>query len=804
MQSHVIVLCLLVGGTAMPADTSRASTSTIDDCRYSSNAAAQAAWQPMRGSAPALAARLNGEPVLRLSCNFKGTTFERASWDRKVKLNLAAYQGIELRVFSTDLKPVAHFNIYFRSGNGWYSGAFFPDSAAQWNTLEIEKANLRMEGQPSGWSNIDAIRISAWRGRDENTEIYLGGVRGYGVLGQDASVAILRADSAPGEERHSVEEFTANVAGYLSALGIRSATCSDLDVTAAQLRVAKLVILPHNPSLPEHAAEALIEYLSHGGRLLAFYHLPAKLNAAVQIAGGEFIKGPFSAIQFPAGALAGTPLRVEQRSWNIVAAKPVPGSSRVLAEWLDGQGRPTGYPAVIASRNCILMTHVLLKDDAANQRQMLMAMVGQLAPEVLKQSVEMAIARIGRVGSARTFDAAVALISRTAKNDGTVRAGIESARRMRQDARNLSAQGKYVEASQKAAAANERLVESFARAQRPLHGEFRAFWCHNAAGVQGMEWDEAIKRLADNGFTAIVPNMLWAGAAFYPSKVLPAAREAGEKGDQIAQCLAACRKYGLQMHVWKVDWNLGAHAPAEFVEQMRSEHRLQKSSHGKEEPWLCPSHPANQKLEIDSMVEVARTYDVDGIHFDYIRYPDGDHCFCEGCRERFTKAAGVKIEQWPREVLEAGPYRQQWLDWRRDNITTVVKGVSEQVRRMKPKMKISAAVFRNWAVDRDGVGQDWKLWCERGYLDFVCPMDYTESDVQFDVWVASQKLWAGKTPVYPGIGASASSSLLGSDRVIGQIQIARKYKTGGFVIFNYGVSEAAELLPMLGMGITRR
>jgi uncharacterized lipoprotein YddW (UPF0748 family) len=237
---------------------------------------------------------------------------------------------------------------------------------------------------------------------------------------------------------------------------------------------------------------------------------------------------------------------------------------------------------------------------------------------------------------------------------------------------------------------------------------------------------------------------------------------------------------------------------------MRHEGRLQASSSGKEEPWLCPSHPENQKLEIAAMVEVARNYDVDGIHFDYIRYPDGDHCFCAGCRERFAKAAGVAIEHWPQDVLANGPFRQQWLDWRRGNITTVVRAVSEQARAVKPKIKISAAVFRNWAVDRDGVGQDWKLWCDRGYLDFVCPMDYTGSDRQFDNWIASQKEWAGKVPVYPGIGESSSSSQLGVDRVIGQIQITRQHKTSGFVIFNYGASEAKDLAPMLGLGITAK
>ncbi len=148
--------------------------------------------------------------------------------------------------------------------------------------------------------------------------------------------------------------------------------------------------------------------------------------------------------------------------------------------------------------------------------------------------------------------------------------------------------------------------------------------------------------------------------------------------------------------------------------------------------------------------------------------------------------------------------RQAWLDWRRDNITTVVKAVSEQVRALKPKLKISAAVFQNWTRDRDSVGQDWKLWCEKGYMDFVCPMDYTASHRSFEGLVRQQVEWAGKARCYPGIGVSASSSHFGPDEVIEQINVTRKYNTKGFTIFNYGVAESKELLPMLGMGITRK
>ncbi len=200
------------------------------------------------------------------------------------------------------------------------------------------------------------------------------------------------------------------------------------------------------------------------------------------------------------------------------------------------------------------------------------------------------------------------------------------------------------------------------------------------------------------------------------------------------------------------------------------------------------------------MVEIVRRYDVDGVHFDYIRYPDGDHCFCNGCKTRFEQATGTSIPHWPQDVLPRGPQRQAWLDWRRGNITTVVKAVSEQARAIKPKIKLSAAVFRNWPTDRDEVGQDWKLWCERGYLDFVCPMDYSASNAQFDNWVKHQREWAGRTPCYPGIG----SYMMPPDRVIEEIQTTRRHDTKGFTIFNYDAATAQSLVPMLGAGITRK
>jgi uncharacterized lipoprotein YddW (UPF0748 family) len=434
---------------------------------------------------------------------------------------------------------------------------------------------------------------------------------------------------------------------------------------------------------------------------------------------------------------------------------------------------------------------------------MLLAMAGSLAPDISRQAAEGAIAQIGKIAGFKSFDAAMDGIARAGEGIPGVAGALAPARALREQALAQVSKKNFAAAIESASGAARQTMQAFCMAQRPSPGEFRAFWCHDAFGVEGMKWEEAVRRLADNGFTAILPNMLWGGAAFYDSKVLPAAEKLAGRGDQIAECLAACKKHGIQMHVWKVNWNLGSQAPAEFVAKMRREGRLQAGARGEEELWLCPSNPDNQKLEIDSLVEVARNYDVDGIHFDYIRYPDADHCFCGGCRKRFAQASGLAIKDWPADVLRPGPAHERWLDWRRDNITAVVKAVSERAREIKPKIRLSAAVFSNWAADRDSVGQDWKLWCEKGYLDFVCPMDYTPSNANFEAMVDRQVGWAGKTPCYPGIGFSASSSHFGADRAIAQINITRRHRTGGFVIFNYGEPESRELLPMLGLGATK-
>ncbi|MEW6355893.1 MAG: family 10 glycosylhydrolase [Planctomycetota bacterium] len=801
----LIASCAVFGPPAPP----KADYQMVDGFAYPSHEAARKEWRPMGETAPVSVANLGGEWALRMPCNFEGTKIDRASWDRTVDLDLTTCQGLQFKMFSEDASPISSFTLYLQSGDGWYSVRFAPEKGGQWCTILIDKSKSDVEGSPAGWGKIKTLRLSAWRGKDVDTEIYIADL---GLLGADAEIAIIRGESVAKkspDEAKSVATFSENVAQCLADVGLSYAMISDLDVTAKRLRGKKVVILPHNPNMPDNVADELVKYIQDGGKIIGFYGLHLKLRDAVGIPGGNHIKqdrpGSFASIHFTPAALPGAPDVVGQRSWNISESQAVKGKSRVAAYWFDDQGKSTGHPAVVVSDSAIQMTHVLITDDLTNKRNMLLAMVGQFAPDLWRKAVVSAIEQIGRFGPYASFQEAKDGLWWAAMMNLPVTNKVEEATQLRNQASGLCSEHKYATAMNRAARAQNLMIEAYCQAQKPQKGEHRAWWCHSAFGVDGMTWDEAIKNLADNGFTAILPNMLWGGTAFYESAVLPIDSSVKEKGDQIALCAAACKKYGVECHVWKVNWNMSGRASKEFVEQMKKAGRTQVMLDGKEEErWLCPSHPDNQKLEIDSMVEVARKYDVTGIHFDYIRYPGGQSCFCAGCRERFEKILGQKVKNWPEDCRKDDAVKQKWLDFRRSNITKVVAAVSEQARKVKPKIEISAAVFRNWPVDRDGVGQDWKLWCDKGYLDFVCPMDYTPINAQFENFVKLQRGWAGKVPCYPGIGLSCWQPSNDICKLIDQIKITRTLGTGGFTIFNYHVSEAKEMVPLCGKGITRK
>jgi uncharacterized lipoprotein YddW (UPF0748 family) len=762
-------------------------------------------FSPMSGSEQVTLYGDGDRRAVYLPCNFEGTDHDRASWDVAIQADLAVARGIQFYFYCADAKPIASFAVYFHSGDGWYrAGLSLPDER-QWHRIIIDKSTTGIEENPAGWGQVDTIRISAWRGKGRDTACAIAAI---GPIGTDADILVLRADSAAADHPNEAKSFTTfaeTVSTCLARLDIPYAMLSDLDVTAERLRGRKLVILPYNPSLPDGMIDLLAGFVKDGGRIMTFYSLVPQIADLLQVERGPWVhpeNGNFQGFASVSDRVPGFPSFVPQGSWNAQLARPIAGKSWTQAVWRDHEGNNTDYPAITASETGMHISHVLLTDGWEAKKTMMLAMVGFYVPGLWERAAKARFEAIGHFAEFADFDAFRAAMSRY--TDAEVRQHLDRTLAKRKDAQAALAQNRWPATISLSAEAANDAVRTWCVAQHAVPDEHRAFWCHSAFGLNGKTWDEAIAFLARHGFNAILPNMLWGGVAFYPSEVLPVYSDIDTKGDQIQQCLDACRRYNVECHIWKVNFNMGSRTPREFVDAMNDAGRVQVSFNGEvQERWLCPSNPENQDLEIRSMVEIARNYAVDGLHFDYIRYPGRDFCFCEACRKRFEAVIGKPVANWPEDVRETPELETQWLDFRRNNITRVVSQVARRARAVRPGIRISAAVFRNWPIDRDGVGQDWKLWCDRGYLDEVCPMDYTASNSTFENMVSAQLEYAGKVPCYPGIGLSTWSDPHDAVRLIQQIEITRRLKTGGFTVFNYD-SHAVDALPFCALGATAK
>ena len=552
----------------------------------------------------------------------------------------------------------------------------------------------------------------------------------------------------------------------------------------------KVLFIAHDVASVAGFADWLRRFRATGGVLFTFY-TPAP--AVAQILGielGEYVAnntGRYAAMG-TAGAVAEAPDVMRQRSNNIHQARALADSVRVVANWLDAAGRDTGEAALLLSPAGVHMTHVLLGQDPAAATRLYAALLGHFLPDMWAPMVEGALLQARTVGGGEA--ALVAGAGTDKKTD--FRAALA-------DAGVAAAAGHPGAALDFAAVARNAATVAYARSQKGREGELRAVWIHDSFGVADWGWDRSMKVLAEAGLNAIIPNMLDAGQASYPSAWLPPHPRVAAEGDQMAQLLAAAHRHGIEVHAWKVNYNLNT-APPEFVERMRREGRLQADADGHEMPWLCPSHPENRRLEAETMLEVVRNYDVDGIHFDYIRYPGSEGCYDDGCRIRFQAQTGHIVTDWPRDVL-TGPLTEPFQKWRQEQITALVRDVAVRSRDIRAEVQISAAVFSQWDQSRYTVGQDWVLWAQEGYLDFVCPMNYIPNVQQFEATVRRQVDWIdGRIPLYSGIGAWQMSSV---EEILAEVEATRRLGADGFVLFEYSADLATRVLPMLRAGLTK-
>lgn len=329
----------------------------------------------------------------------------------------------------------------------------------------------------------------------------------------------------------------------------------------------------------------------------------------------------------------------------------------------------------------------------------------------------------------------------------------------------------------------------------------------------------------DAGFNTLIVQVRGRADAFYASRWEPrsASVQGGDEFDPLALTIALAQERGMAVHAWvntHLVWGAGElpRSPTHLVNSHpdwlgvpralgrelygvdpfdpRFVDALRQYASGNSDTveglYSSPSHPAVKERVYDVWMDLAERYELDGIHFDYIRFPSGAYDYSLGALERFRRWIRPRVPpgRWQEldEAYTRDPYAfvdalpGPWGEYRRAQITELVERIYHGIKTRRPDMVVSAAVFANAQDAYQNRFQDWRGWLERGIIDVAVPMAYTPENDRFRSQVREATVSAGRQErVWAGIGAYLNTV----QGTLDKIDIARREGAGGVILFSY-------------------
>ena len=258
------------------------------------------------------------------------------------------------------------------------------------------------------------------------------------------------------------------------------------------------------------------------------------------------------------------------------------------------------------------------------------------------------------------------------------------------------------------------------KASNPKH-EVRAVWLTTIGGIdwphsystatQQRELIDILDQLQQAGINMVMIQTRVRATTIFPTTTEPwdgcitGRPGIGPSYDPLQFCIDECHRRGMECHAWIVTipvgkWNgLGC-------KQLRQKYPALIKKIG-EEGYMDPEKPETGDYLAKFCAEVTRKYDVDGIHLDYIRYP----------------------ETWKIKVSK---------NQGRQYITDIVRKINRAVKPLKPWIKLSCSPIgkyddltryrsNGWNANTT-VCQDAQGWLRDGLMDALFPMMYFQGN----------------------------------------------------------------------------
>ncbi|UCE59927.1 MAG: family 10 glycosylhydrolase [Phycisphaerales bacterium] len=261
------------------------------------------------------------------------------------------------------------------------------------------------------------------------------------------------------------------------------------------------------------------------------------------------------------------------------------------------------------------------------------------------------------------------------------------------------------------------------------------------------------------GFNTILFQVRGNGTVFYPSRIEPWADELGGRDpgfDPLAVAITEAHRRGLQLHAWVnviPGWR-GERPPTNWRQLYHTRPDwFWRDTQGRRQPpgWyvsLNPCYPEVREYLVSVMREIVGKYRVDGLHLDYIRFPN---------EWNDSYPHGARVPDYPRDPRTLALFKsetgktpdlspQRWDLWRTEKITQVVIDIRAMIASVNPHVRLSAAVGADADRARRKYFQDVRRWLELRLLDAVYPMNYEKDMPSF---ARRLEMWSAMRPGIP-------------------------------------------------------
>lgn len=171
--------------------------------------------------------------------------------------------------------------------------------------------------------------------------------------------------------------------------------------------------------------------------------------------------------------------------------------------------------------------------------------------------------------------------------------------------------------------------------------EHRAIWANYREILTPEAVQQTVDRVAAAHLNAVYI-LVWynGGQAAYRSALCPMMEGVPEGFDPLGALVPAAHARGIQVHAWFVNGDCGWGADRGQLLTQHPDWELQTGEKTRSR-WYDLGKPEVRQFEREVMLECLRDYDIDGIHFDYIRYDGRGMCFCDYCQQEVQRRYGI-------------------------------------------------------------------------------------------------------------------------------------------------------------------